>query len=92
MAAEALERRPARGVSKGGGSFAARRPRARGVRGVERPLVENAYVAGVATIAGRPVTCDHGWFHGCRSQLTALCMDGLSLYIFHIYIFREMSD
>ena len=38
----------------------------------KRPLVENAYVAGAAEIARRPVTCERGWFHRCGTQLTAL--------------------
>jgi len=34
-------------------------------------VVQNPHVAGAAEIAGRPVTCEHGWINRCRTQLTA---------------------
>ena len=41
------------------------------MRCAEPGLVESLHVAGAAEIAGWPVTCEHGWFSGCGTQLTA---------------------
>ena len=46
--------------------------------------MENAYFAGVEETARRPVTCEHSWFNGCITQLTALMPGRMLLLRFYI--------